>query len=519
MKQIKYLSAALIAITMVSGFYGCKKSYLTTNPSDAITDANLYTTTNSCYQVLDGIGRLMNTTGASYLQGGGTTRANDWGESTVRFEEDHMGIDMVDGVNAYDWFSVCYNYTGIRQPSYNIAQMPWRLYYKIINSANALLDHVDATLGPAEQIANLKGQAYAYRAYAYYKLSCYYCKSYSAPGALASLGLPMYLHATTASTEGAARNTVADVYKQIISDLTAAKTSMEAGGYISGRPISDISLPTFYGIYSKVALVMQDWKTAEAMSSLAITSFSGRLMNQQEYLSGFNSNTNPEWMWGSALTPSQTSGLGNTNFFSFADPTNPTSYANTGLTTNMAKTTLNIMLHMTDVRLQTFTAAGQQTKFHLADKNSWTYDLLYMRLAEMYLIKAEAQAEQSETTDAIATLTTLVKARNPTYDYNSNISRFTQANSPSNSDAAYFGATPLLKEIYLQRRIELFLEGVAYSDIQRWQCGLKRPSGTGNFGLSTAGKLSIPANDVSFLFKIPQQEMDANPAMTGQQNP
>ncbi|MFA6056604.1 MAG: RagB/SusD family nutrient uptake outer membrane protein [Taibaiella sp.] len=520
MKNNKYILVALATILAFS--YGCKKSYLETTPSSAVTDENLFVTTTSSYQVIDGISRLMNTSGASYVPlGDGNTRANDFGESAVRFEEDHMGNDMVDVTNGFDWFFYAYNYVGFRIPTYNVGQLPWRLYYKMINSANLLLDNIDKAKGPAEEIANLKGQAYAFRAYAYYKLSIYYCKTYSkADGGnnRDQMGLPLYLHGTIAATKGLPRSTVGEVYDQIVADLALARTNLEAGGVISGRPSSDISLATFYGINAKVALVMENWQVAKDMADLAMSTFGGSLMSVAEYKAGFNSKSNPEWMWSSNVSPSQRQDMGNVNFFSFVDAAG-SGYAATGLGTNIAKATLDVMKGLNDVRATTFTATRQQTKFHLANPNSWEFDLLYMRLAEMYLIKAEAQAELGDATGAVATLTTLVKARNPDYNYNSNVSRYTQANSVGQSDGAYFGRTSLLKEIYLQRRIELFLEGVAYADIQRWHSGLKRPSGQGNFTKSTAGTLILSPDNDGFLFKIPQQEMDANSAMAGQQNP
>lgn len=515
----KYIVVTM-AFVMLSVTFGCKKSYLDTVPSDAVSDKNLFTTTESCLLVLDGLERLMITTGASYLMEGGTTRANDWGESTIRFEEDNLGMDMPKTPNNYDWFTVCYNYTGIRQPSYNIAQMPWRLYYKLINSANQLLDHIDEAKGPDAEKEYIKGQAYAYRAYSYYKLSIYYCTTYSL--GREKPGLPIYLKGSDATTRGVGRSTVGDVYDLIISDLKAARTNLESTSTMNGRTMSDISLATLYGIYAKVALVMNDWGTAADMADLAITTSGKTLMSAAEYKDGFNSRSNPEWMWCSTLTGTQTQDALNRCFFSFVDPTSSTSYASTGISTTMAKATLDIMRLMNDVRSQTFTSTRQQTKFHLATPDIWQYDLLYMRLAEMYLTKAEALAEQNKNAEAIAALTTLVDARNPGYDYNSTVKRYLTANAPlpdAINKSLASAKSDLLKEIRIQRRIELYLEGVAYADMQRWKSGLFRPSGAGNYTVSTAGVLTIPANDPRFLYKIPQQEFDANPALAGQQNP
>lgn len=521
MKFKKHVGAFFLAGLFFLG--GCKKSYLETTPSDAVTDANLFTNTTSAYQVIDGISRLMNTTGASYEMYGGGTRSNDFGESAVRLEEDHMGNDMVNVTNNYDWFYYAYNYVGFRIPTYNVGQLSYRLYFKIINSANLLLDNIDKVQGPAEEIANLKGQAYAFRAYAYYRASIFYCKTYSKDSTggtnVNSMGLPLYLNGTTAETKGKPRSTLGETYQQIVSDLANARINLEAGGTIEGRPTSDISLATFYGINAKVALVMEDWNTAKEMADLAISTHGGALMSRAQYKEGFSNKSNPEWMWSTAVTPNQRTEMGNVNFFSFVDPTNSTSYAGTGLGKCISKATLDIMKGLDDVRATTFTGSRQQTKFHLPNPGSWEFDLVWMRVAEMYLIKAEAQAELRDDAGAIATLETLVKARNPGYNYESILSRYTTANSVGQVDRAYFGSTPVLKEIYLQRRIELFLEGVAYGDIQRLHCGLNRPTGLGNFVRSSAGTLKLPADDVGFLFKIPQQEMDANPAMAGQQNP
>lgn len=526
MKHIKISFIFLAAITVVVG--SCKKSYLETTPSNAVSSENLFSTTASAYQLIDGIARVMNTTQASYTtQDANPARANDFGESAVRLENDCLGQDLVRtgaAVSSYDWFYYCSTYVGIRQPTYNVAQLSFRLYFNIINAANLLLDGVDQVTGDQAVINNLKGQAFAFRAYSYYKASIFYCKTYiGADGQPQSdqLGLPLYLSGTQASTKGKPRSTLGELYKQIVSDLDSAKYYLEAGEPESGRPSSDITKPVLYGITAEVALVMHDWQKAYDFSDLAITTSSTTLMSTAQFKQGFNSKNNPEWMWSSNLSGTQRASMGNQNFFSFVD--NRVGYSVLGINSCIAKKTLDVMQGFNDVRAQAFDANRAQTKFRLADPSSWTFDLLYMRVAEMYLIKAEALARLNRESEAISVLETLVKARNPDYIYSDKFRRYTTANSSADGFTDkqykdYYGATQsteLLREIYLQRRIELFLEGFAYADIQRLHCGLKRPTGIGNF---SPGK-TIKADDVGFLFKIPQQELDANPAMRDQQNP
>jgi hypothetical protein len=101
-------------------------------------------------------------------------------------------------------------------------------------------------------------------------------------------------------------------------------------------------------------------------------------------------------------------------------------------------------------------------------------------------------------------LETLVKARYPAYS------------------AATFTGTTLVNEILLQRRIELWGEGVSLLDIKRLKTGLNRPTGPGNHGSPNLNPnvTTMPDQDPRFLFRIPQRELDANESMTtADQNP
>jgi len=112
-------------------------------------------------------------------------------------------------------------------------------------------------------------------------------------------------------------------------------------------------------------------------------------------------------------------------------------------------------------------------------------------------------------------LETLVKKRNPNYSY-ATTPYFTGA-LPTNP---VLPTTKLLEEIYLQRRIELYLEGFSFSDLKRLQKPLNRPNTPGNFTITTCRILTVPANDNSFQFKLSQKEMDNNKSFTGaDQNP
>jgi hypothetical protein len=114
-----------------------------------------------------------------------------------------------------------------------------------------------------------------------------------------------------------------------------------------------------------------------------------------------------------------------------------------------------------------------------------------MRIAEMWLIEAEAKARLGEA-DAGDILYTLQKNRD------------TQAVASGNTGQA------LINEILLERRKELFGEiGINYLDLKRLGLPLER-----SVGHPSVCRLSIPGNSDRFTLKIPQAEIDANESLT-----
>ncbi|MDE5839231.1 MAG: RagB/SusD family nutrient uptake outer membrane protein, partial [Paramuribaculum sp.] len=124
-------------------------------------------------------------------------------------------------------------------------------------------------------------------------------------------------------------------------------------------------------------------------------------------------------------------------------------------------------------------------------------DIPLMRIEEMYLIKAEAQAMSGDVAGGCATLVDLIsKYRDPNYSF-----------SNSSIDV-------VMEEIWRQRRIEFWGEGIAYYDIMRLNKGIDRRGG----GFEPANVYNIPAGDPILLFQIPQTEVESNKAL-GANNP
>lgn len=122
-------------------------------------------------------------------------------------------------------------------------------------------------------------------------------------------------------------------------------------------------------------------------------------------------------------------------------------------------------------------------------------DIPLMRIEEMYLIKAEA--EYMSNGGGTETLTNFVKTyRNPQF-------------APSSSN--------IQDEVFLQRRIELWGEGLNWFDLMRLRKGVNRVGG----GYPNANMVfQIAPDDPVLLWPIPEAELQANQALTAaDQNP
>ena len=127
-------------------------------------------------------------------------------------------------------------------------------------------------------------------------------------------------------------------------------------------------------------------------------------------------------------------------------------------------------------------------------------DVKVFRVGEMYLIKAEAEAEGNGATgliNAANDLNTLRTAR--IYNY---------------TDQAFASKQVLLENIYNERFKELAFEGHRFYDLKRRKVAVERlPQDASN----TSGALKLEPTVAQYCFPIPNDEMSVNKNMV--QNP
>lgn len=491
----KIISNSFFIMTLAICLISCKKDYLETSPTGSIATTTVFQTTTNATAALNGIHRSLYSQYAAQDQGG---------EGSAMINLDMLGDDLVMTTSGNNWYNDTYQWLAHRNVNNATDAYMYLFYYQIISNANLIINNVDQAEGAAATKMAIKGQALIYRAWSYFKLVQMFGKRYDAAGKPNNqLGVPLL---TTNLLVGQPRAKVEEVYAQIIKDLTDAITDLK--DYSRDDDKSQLDVSVAKGIRARVALTMQDWAIAAQFANEARQGYS--LMSEQDYLSGFNDTGNPEWMWGSHQIADQQEYF--YSFFAYMSA----NFSSTNIRTNpkAINSSLYNMIAATDIRKQVWDPTGTNTsfpippsgvrkpymnrKFLAANSSLSVGDVPYMRMAEMYLIEAEAKARLGGQ-DAAARdiLFVLQKARDE------------NAVKSTNTGAA------LINDILTQRRMELWGEGFRFFDLKRLNLPLDRTNS--NHTQALANVLTVPAGDVRWEFIFPQTEVNANPALV--QNP
>jgi len=519
----RIFKSSLIAVLGFSAFTlgSCKKSFLETKPTDQVATSEVFKTVEGAEAALQGIHRTVYE----------VADHDAFGFPSIALMWDLMGEDMSLSGGGSGWFVGAYRLTDARTPDGTGSYM-WGFFYRIINNANYILANVDKIETNDESRRDfVKAGALFYRAWAYYNLAnCYmftYAGSSTVPVPVPGSGMgvvssfkeaacvPIYTEPTTAENHQAnPRASVQEVYDRIVSDLDAA-LALYAVSDRGRADKSEINIDVAKGLYARVALVMQNWPKAEQMAREARANYAfatGVNVND-----GFNNAKNSEWIWGSIINTEQT-GLW-ASFLSQMD-WDMGLYAAGGQEKRINTDLFNNQIDTTDLRRAWWIsreqkragapyAAYSQRKFRVLTTASTAGDFPMMRASEMALIEAEAMAMQGNTGGAITVLNDFGRTRQASYD------------------ASGLGATDLVKEIWLQRRIELWGEGFRYFDLQRSfatfpvsdvqnTTGMQR-SGAQGHNSQLASIMSVGQYGYDYLFRIPGNEREQNPQVM--QNP
>lgn len=463
-KNIKTIAAALALITMQA----CEKT-VDLVPSDSINEGNVFQTANDLEQGLLGVYGSWSGENGMYV--------NALVADEAKISNENRG----QGQFEFKWQYV--------PAQGGVASSGWTSFYYTIGLANkvlAAMDKVTPTL--AADIAKkdlVRAQLLALRGMAHFELLQRYAGKYNA----SAKGIPYTVTSDIAARP--ARQTAGDVIKGIEADLVASKvTALPAAPAATGTAGTILlSRAVVAGYQARVALYKGAFAAASTFATEAINLSAKTLAPAALFPSIWTDESEAEVMWKQRRT-----GVGvgtlwqDTNGDVFFEPS------------DKLKALFN---RTTDVRFKTYflvNLASQDTclvnKFFASPRGPKIVDVKAMRVAEMYLIRAEGKAEGGDLFGAAADYNTLRAARITGYTNESFASK----------DAA-------IAAIYNERARELCFEGFRFFDHMRRGFPISRPASD----VQSTTWQTLAASDFRMLFPIPQSSILANTNM--EQNP
>lgn len=340
----------------------------------------------------------------------------------------------------------------------------WINSYNCINICNNVLSAL-SVVDEADR-SDIEGQALFLRSLMYFDLVRFFAKTYEAGTTNSQPGVPLVLTPThgISSANQVGRNTVEQVYSQVIQDLTSAAGKLPAeNGVYATKGAANALLARVYLQKGEFAKARDAANTVIQSKTYSLTDTYEEAFNNEEYSS--------EDIFATKFTAQD--GINQmTEFWS------TTEYGGRDGDIEILDGHLNLY-DAADERLALFWEGNDAMR---SGKWNTQYGLVNLfRLAEMYLIRAECNQRLSTSV-----------GDTPLKDYNLIHQR---AGLPAAQSVT-------LNAILLERRLELAHEGFRIHDIRR----LKLNTGT------------FPYNDPKLVFPIPEREIMANPALKGQQN-
>jgi starch-binding outer membrane protein, SusD/RagB family len=394
----------------------------------------------------------------------------------------------------------------------------WAGYYRGITDVNLMLEGFQKiTTTNATEIADLNrytGDAYMVRAYYYHELVKRFAKPYNPSSAASDLGVPILTKYDVSAKPS--RASVKAVYDQVLSDLEQAKTLL--AGVAGAQGSNRFTIDAVKALEARVKLDMQDWAGAKAAADAVIATGKYPLINTQAaYTAYWATDTKQEDIMQIGVV--NTTETPATNAIYIGLRTSDNTYRPDFLPSQWVID----KYAATDIRKAAFFASkpgnftsgtgtitivnkypgnpalftGATTNYQNAPK--------FFRIAEMYLISAEAGARSGNAAmevDALIKLNLLRAARGLT------------------TPLVGLTGTALFNAVKEERFLELAFEGFRLWDLKRWNEGFTR-SAPQNTNFLTVGTgyttLSIPANHPKFVWGLPSRDATINPNL--QQNP
>jgi starch-binding outer membrane protein, SusD/RagB family len=377
MRVLRYLPLLLLPVLS-----GCKK-FLNVQPVDDVSDAVTIVDATSSETAVRGLYRAM---AGGFTASGGTGTGSYYGGLYETFG--YLGGDDIVWTGSQSVIQQFISHQ-IAADNDNLESV-WTGIYQTINQANQVIAKVPLVVDPtftAGQQSQLTGEGYFIRALSYFDLArCWG-------------GVPITLTPTTSATQknGIARSTLAQTWAQVLSDLNAADSLMELPA--SQNPVR-ANKEAAWALKARYYLYQQDWANAESYATQVLAD-----VTNYQLLTPFNSWFQPA---SAVATKESVFELSYDATYQNGSRSNWQPPANGG--TRQWAPGDSIVNLLTDS-----TIGGGRSAF-VAQTNTglWYGNLFYrspatdpsyiIRIAEVYLIRAEARAQEGNLSGALTDL-------------------------------------------------------------------------------------------------------------------
>lgn len=393
----------------------------------------------------------------------------------------------------------------------------WAGYYGSFVNINNFLGKVDdiPTEDAAEEdlIEQYKGEAHFIRAYYYHNLVKRFAKDYEPATAASELGVPLIL--TFDITLLPDRATVEQVYQQILLDIADAKTML--AGVTGVADANRITVDAVTALEARVKLDMHDWTGAiTAANSLTGSTAYSLITDQADFTAMWVDDISTETIFQYPLSaPNE---LGNSMSLYLGYRPDDGYFAPDWIPEQWVIDQYDVA----DIRLATYLDEKDVYIQGAVYNNIWCLNkfsgnpLLWtgantnyrnapkvFRLAEMYLIAAEAGAQSPATeADALIALNALRSARGL-------------------APLVGVTGTALMDEVKAERTREFLGEGFRLDDLKRWGMGFTRTTPQDLDIIVVGANFNLQertASDPKFVWGIPVRDLTTNPNISDQQN-
>ena len=499
MKKIQF-KIYTIAIVFAFGLGSCKKEV---KPSTAIDDQSALTNPGDIETATIGTYAVLRN--ATYVR-------------SAHFLTEYQGDNIAQGQPSSDDLSRCYRYTHI--PTGTHGANFWKQAYYVIVAANKIIAAIPDNA--TADLKQLKGENLFLKGMMEFNLVRVFGRPY-VQGNGANPGVPILKEGT--NTTSPSRNTVKEVYDAALSDLLKSAELMSVAK-------SDIfaSKEVAYALLSRVYLNMGDNANAIKYADLVISSGRYKLLQGADYGSYFTKTpeANAETIFAIRYTKTEDQDFGAIGSMYYSGTpgalSTPGAQGNTGygeiyasqqyvaeLDKNPADLRHSFIapykingVQQVNTKISPNVPMYYVTKYNLQEGIANLSSPVYLRLAEMYLNKAEANAKLGNVQLALDDVN-IIRSR---------------AGIPALTVSAISAGKTILDVVLDERRLEFAFEGQRAYDLFRNNKPMSR-NYPGTHALNNTPNTNITQTilptDARVIFYVPQYEIDNNKNLT--QNP